>query len=247
MKKLLLSDYDQTFYIDEEKIKFNCEAINHFRELGNLFSIVTGRNYESIKEEVEKYQIPYDYLSCVDGSSLYNSDNNLIRSYLLNEKECVKLKERLDRKCDIEVVLYKEKNENSLNNIIQCYYNLENYDKIELLHEIVKEEIRDCNLHSEVLDFGYCKLLIINSGLTSKKKAGLDIAEIEKVHQSNIYAIGDHCNDVPMIEAFNGFAMENGQDIAKRVSIGLYSSVAELTTDIMKGKVKQKVKKYGIR
>ena len=45
MKKLLVSDYDQTFYINDEDIEKNKIAVNEFRNQGNIFAIATGRSY----------------------------------------------------------------------------------------------------------------------------------------------------------------------------------------------------------
>ena len=46
MKKILVSDYDQTFYIGDEDIEKNKIAVNRFRNKGNIFIIATGRSYE---------------------------------------------------------------------------------------------------------------------------------------------------------------------------------------------------------
>ena len=43
MKKILVSDYDRTFYLNKEGIKKNIEAVEKFRKNGNLFVIATGR------------------------------------------------------------------------------------------------------------------------------------------------------------------------------------------------------------
>ena len=77
-KKLLVSDYDGTFYSDLRNLKINIKAIEKFRKAGNLFAISTGRAYNSIKKECEKHNIPYDYLFCNDGAVLFNKDDELI-------------------------------------------------------------------------------------------------------------------------------------------------------------------------
>ena len=77
-KKLLVSDYDGTFYSDLRNLKINIKAIEKFRKAGNLFAISTGRAYDSIKKECKKHNIPYDYLFCNDGAVLFNKDDGLI-------------------------------------------------------------------------------------------------------------------------------------------------------------------------
>ena len=50
MKKFLISDYDRTFFIDNNSIKYNIEKVKEFRDNGNIFAIATGRSfYDFIK------------------------------------------------------------------------------------------------------------------------------------------------------------------------------------------------------
>ena len=44
-KKILVSDYDKTFYLNDEDIEKNKIAINEFRKRENIFIIATGRSY----------------------------------------------------------------------------------------------------------------------------------------------------------------------------------------------------------
>ena len=72
--KILASDFDETiFYLDkkEQTIK-NIEAIRKFVDLGNIFCIITGRNYSDLKILIDKYKIPYTYLICEDGAKIFN-------------------------------------------------------------------------------------------------------------------------------------------------------------------------------
>ena len=49
--KILASDFDNTIYFldDEEKNIRNSEAIKKFISQGNIFCIITGRNYSDLK------------------------------------------------------------------------------------------------------------------------------------------------------------------------------------------------------
>lgn len=238
MKKLLMSDYDQTLYTTINDLRLNIEAIKRFQNHNFKFAIVTGRSYERIKEEIDKYNIPYDYLSCVDGSMLYDNTDKLLKSYLLNENICNELKEKIDSQIDIEMTILKEENINNKNNIIECYYDVTKYDKIELLVNIVKKEILNYqNLKMKFIDFGIDKLLIITKKDITKKNAGIDIATIENISHDNIFSIGDHYNDLEMLESFNGYAMKNSEEILKTVSLGLYDNVSQLIDDIISNKV----------
>lgn len=233
MRKLLLSDYDRTFFVDKEQILKNIEEIRKLRANGDCFAIVTGRKFESIKNETEKYDIPYDYLSCVDGSTLFNNNDELIKNYLMNVEECLKIKEDLDKKNELKLKMYREENCSDKNNdIIQCFYDVTNYDNIDRIYENAKEIAFKHDMNIEKLDFGYAYLIVINSGSTNKAVSGNDIRLIENINHEYVFAIGDHCNDFKMIEEFNGFAIKYALPELKSISRGVYDSVADLAYDI---------------
>ena len=45
MRKILVSDYDQTFYLNDEDIEKNKKSVEEFRKKGNIFVFATGRSY----------------------------------------------------------------------------------------------------------------------------------------------------------------------------------------------------------
>ena len=66
--KLLVSDYDGTIEIEElfkdsYIPKGTISNIHDFRSAGNKFMIATARPYASIIKEVDRYGIPYDFIS----------------------------------------------------------------------------------------------------------------------------------------------------------------------------------------
>ncbi len=92
MKKLLVSDYDMTLKVlydfkNDFIIKANIEAIKELMSDGNIFMLNTGRDYNSIKEEVIKNHIPYNYLACNDGTILLDEHDGLVHFYDIQTKE----------------------------------------------------------------------------------------------------------------------------------------------------------------
>ena len=53
--KLLISDYDQTFYLNDEDIEINKKAVDKFRKDGNIFIIATGRSYMDFHNKAFSY------------------------------------------------------------------------------------------------------------------------------------------------------------------------------------------------
>ena len=91
--KILASDFDETiFYLDkkEQTIK-NIEAIRKFADLGNIFCIITGRNYSDLKILIDKYKIPYTYLICEDGAKIFNNVDYCLDTVLLKKEDIEKI------------------------------------------------------------------------------------------------------------------------------------------------------------
>ena len=82
--KLIVSDFDGTYYTNDIDIIKNNNFINEFRQHNNIFMLSSGRSFKSLKEMTKKYNIEYDYLSCCDGSILYDNKDNIIVKYKLN-------------------------------------------------------------------------------------------------------------------------------------------------------------------
>ena len=89
MKKILFSDYDNTLYKNDESIKNNVKYINKFVKVGNMFSIASGRSYIDIKDELNRYNIPFNYLILNHGATILDNNLNIIKYYIIN-KDVVK-------------------------------------------------------------------------------------------------------------------------------------------------------------
>ena len=82
--QLIVCDFDGTYYTNEESILINNKYINEFRNKGNLFMLSSGRSFKSLKNMSNIYNIKYDYLSCCDGSILYDNKDNIVIKFTLN-------------------------------------------------------------------------------------------------------------------------------------------------------------------
>ena len=78
MKKLLVSDYDQTFYLNDEDIEKNKIAVKKFINKGNMFVIATGRSYDDFMKKKKQYNIEYDYVIINHGATILDKEDNII-------------------------------------------------------------------------------------------------------------------------------------------------------------------------
>ena len=79
--KIAFSDYDGTLSVPEEGVATETIASIHaWRDAGNKFGIVTGRDYSLIDKEARAYQIPVDFYICCNGAAIHETDGSVISS-----------------------------------------------------------------------------------------------------------------------------------------------------------------------
>lgn len=112
--KLLVSDYDKTIEVDSIfRSSYipngTIQCIENFIHSGNMFMIATARPYNSIMGEIERYGIPYDFVSTLNGCIVHDKDGNIIYSkemIRLDIEEFYKLYSCIDK---IELIKDKDK------------------------------------------------------------------------------------------------------------------------------------------
>ena len=232
MKKLLASDFDRTFYINEKDIENNIKYVNIFRKNNNIFLIATGRGYTSFKEALNKFNFNYDYLILDHGSLIMDSKDNILYKYILDKTLLNKLIPYL--KLDNVINYYyctpqektKELNNKEITKIYIKYSNKEEKDKvITAIKETFKSKLNIYYLSNNAIE--------ITSSNVNKKKAIYKVLDIVKIDKQNVYTIGDGQSDIEMIKEFNGYTMVNGIKELKEYSIKELNSVSELLKELI--------------
>lgn len=233
MRKMLVSDYDGTFYTDEDNVKLNVEEVEKFRRLNNLFVIATGRSYYDFSKKKKKYDIKYDYLVINHGATILNKEEETISNYVIDENVKLDLVKELDLQ-DQETmfacsglesrVSIKNKNITKIN---KKYRTLEEAKEI---NDYINKKYKD-KVESYLLPTSNAVEVI--SAKTNKAKAVQELSNLENIKKDNVYTIGDSYNDVEMIEKFNGYSIENAKEEVKKVSKGECSSVSKLIKKII--------------
>lgn len=201
--KFLASDFDNTLYIkDGEKFTKNIMSLKDFISRGNMFCIITGRSYTSIKILLEKYNIPYTYLICEDGAKVFNSVDYCISSTMLPSQEVAKIK-KVFEKNNIECFL--EDGYNITENPDDCVKVLATYQDKNLANKVVDELQKTTNTYAYVSS----KHINVTSRATNKKIALEELISKENLSKDNMYVIGDDINDYEMLQEFNGALMKN--------------------------------------
>lgn len=227
MKKLLVSDYDQTFYINDEDIEKNKIAVNEFRSKGNIFVIATGRSYDDFMKKKNEYNIQYDYLIINHGATILNKDDNII----FNEEITNEILDNL--KSDLRI---EDSERNFCCSMLESRADLEHrdltkihvkYSDLEYSNEIQKKLKEKYNSFLNVYWVSGNSLEIISKKINKSKAIKL-LSEKIKIRQEEIYTIGDGYSDIEMVKDYNGYAIKEAVKELKEVAIDEIESVSDL-------------------
>ena len=195
----LISDFDGTLY--DGNFNKNLKSIKEFMSNKNVFIIATGRTFKSIKNKINEFMIPYDFLICSDGAVIYDKMDNVIYSkYISNDLKKMIISDLKDKKIKLM----------TFDNNFEITDNInENISRI--LIKTYNEETT-CSLIKEVSK-KYVDLMVYKStnwiNISTENKVDA-IKYLERIIKAQkIYVIGDSCNDVKMLEEYDGYVVRN--------------------------------------
>ena len=236
--KLFITDYDGTLFIDEDSLKENIKYLKELQK--NNFSVVisTGRSYPSIKSLIDNYGIPYDYLSCADGSIIYDRDGNILEMYemshdildsIINFYQTINYDEiqfsyptgysnifnTNDTLLGINICISTPNyNDDIVNKFLSIKNSFPNYNYLTYRHPI----------------FSY---LCIKPNNISKSATIRYLKDKYNIDNHDIYVIGDSDNDYAMIKDFNGSCMESATIEILDIAKNKYKNVSDFIKDIL--------------
>lgn len=232
MKKILISDYDGTFYQNDRDIKKNIDKVNEFRTLDNLFVLATGRSYVDLKQKIDKYEIPYDYLILNHGALLLSKDLEIIKVFTLDKELVDSILEYANNKDIYDVILISafDKNVTDTSNIVKIMLKLYNYDKALKVKNYIDD--RYTNIRGYLVRDEEHYLVEIVSCKASKSLIIDKILDKEKIVKKNVYTIGDGINDIEMIRDYNGYRVRNSCKELVSVTDRVIDNVSDLISRI---------------
>lgn len=210
--KVLFSDYDGTIktfdkrpnIIEKYTFKKNLLYIRKFIASGNIFNITTGRSPESIRREIEKYSILYNYLTCYDGKITFDNKGKILSSSFIDEDILVGIRKLLlDKDLITKVVSYnKDGRVNSLDNSIVLYLFFNNFSEVKKYIDNIVSDKKDI-----VVEYSsFLKRVSITSKI-NKETAANKLIDFNDWNYSDIYSVGDGKNDLELLTAYNGYKM----------------------------------------
>ncbi len=236
--KLFVTDYDNTLYLNDFDIKKNIKSLKALQKRDFIILISTGRSYPSIKNQIDNYKIPYDYISCADGSIIYDNKGNIIDMFIM-DNDIIDAIQNFYKNLPFEEIQfsYKEGYSNILidiNNLLGiniCLSN-DNYNKT-LKEQFLKLKKIYPNYNYLVYTHTHFSYLCVKPINVSKSYSTAILSKKLNIDKKDIYIIGDSSNDLEMIRDYNGVGMINScQEILKIVH-KTYSCVSDYIKDIL--------------
>ncbi|MBB5335229.1 HAD-IIB family hydrolase [Pectinatus brassicae] len=258
--KIAASDFDGTLYFPPDHFpgkngiaEADVMAVSKWRQAGNIFGIVTGRNYQGLLRDSNRYGMEFDFAICLTGAVIYDEE---MRPLEQNPIDNIVSREIL-----LLPLLLESRH-------IACFTAYETYVCIQSDESWFKSMINPSK-YTEIDFFmaeclkGICQISLQYS---DKKKAAEITAQINKMaigvsayqnmtaidivkddtnkfvglnkllqmnnwHKNEIITIGDGDNDLPMITKLNGFTVESASDNVKCAATRVYKNVAALLND----------------
>ena len=230
MVKVLVADFDKTYYLDNLDIQKNNELVKEFRNNGKLFVIATGRSYYDFLKKKNKYNVLYDYVLLNHGATILDNQDNVLFNFPIKEnplkiKEFLELSKSILYFCCSALESRVDFNYKDLTKIAVRYLPLVDIPKIKNNLDNNFKNINVYLVSSNLLE-------IISSDIDKSKAISLLINKLN-ISKDNVYTIGDSYTDINMINDFNGSIMTNSIDELKKLKVKQYKSVSNLIKDIM--------------
>lgn len=234
MKKLLVSDFDRTFYLNPEDLKANIKKVKEFISKGNMFVIATGRSFYDIMLDIDKYGVEYNYLIVNHGATILDKDKNILKNYLIDDNTKNKLEKQLNIEDELPTFccsILESRVSIKTNDLTKIHLEFETPE----IAKKVNIEINE-NYGEEILSYllgSKSNIIEIISAKTNKAIAIEKLANIKNIDKKQIYTIGDSYSDIEMLKEFNGNCMKNSEEEIKKIISKQYASVRDLIDELM--------------
>ena len=236
--RLFVTDYDDTLYTGDSSIKNNIKKIKELQKNDFIIMIATGRSYSSIKKQIIEKNIPYDYLSCADGSIIYDKDDKIVYADYMNS-EIIEPFEKFYENLNYEEIQFSYpdgylnflKETDHLLGINVCLDTRLYNRRIEKQFYKLQKKFPDYN-YLAYSHPNYSYLCIKPKGINKSYSISV-IQNKFQLNKEDIYVIGDSSNDIEMISDFNGVGMTKSCDEILKIVKDTYNEVSDYIDEII--------------
>lgn len=228
MEKILISDYDDTLYTDEASLKNNILQISKFREKGNLFIIATSRSFNSIMQEVKKYNIPYDYIFSNMGAGIFDVDEKILYERYISKEDKKIIEHELEKYANLKITRYGILDDQPKESSKIVGYKVKGNMKC---LGLLASNFKDVLFNFDVKLHATGEKLFLNDKANTKENAINKLIELFPEYKNyNIVTVGDDDVDFNMIRLFNGYRMKHSSKLLIDNISKVVVSVGELVS-----------------
>ena len=253
--KLAASDYDGTLFRNNTISQADVEGVQVWRQAGNKFGLVSGRDLGMLTPQLDHYGIGYDYAVCNNGAIICDQDGQLlfegkIEPHILeavSAEPCVQASFHFAYSAKDRTYLCHESEgswimrEGRQWDFPVIYIQQEDILSLPQIHQFSLgfADPRDSAAAADTLNAKYgaylhaypnrCSLDITPPGIS--KSSGIEhLKELMHWEDASVYVIGDEVNDLPMLEAYpeHSFVVDTARDVIKAKASGVYAGVGAM-------------------
>ncbi len=245
MKKMFIaSDFDGTINCGDGREK-DANAILKWREAGNIFSVISGRNTPSIRQLIKHYELSPDYVMGDSGNTKYTIDGELVDCNPVDAKYVMPLCDTLMEmgtyyicinQPEVATIVYHDKRGKGDNIELDRdkVLSFKSFTQVSAVYASGAEAQAAADCINERFDGnmlahrnGACLDIVPNG--SSKAVCISDFTEKLGISFEDVYCIGDNYNDIPMLDKFNSFVVNNApDDVKKHAKMAVVDSVADM-------------------
>ena len=244
-KYLIATDFDGTLNRGGVSER-DRDAIKRFRDAGNLFGVVTGRD-AYMRETLIETNVDFDFVVVMNGAMILDRDGNTLFE-ADSDGACI------SGICEIfgdygahlscvyrrDRITFKWKYPDG-NDKYAPLSEIKKINRFTMLNSAVSGENEAAEATARInRDFGKYVNALQNGWCIDIPPRGIDkgegvakIAGIMGVPHGNIWCAGDNLNDLAMIERFHGCAVPNARDEVKVAAERTYDGIYEIADTIL--------------
>ncbi len=247
--RIAISDYDGTLKQNGTVAPEDVDAINCWRESGNMFGIATGRDLGMTIHETDMYSIPFDFLVCLNGCVLYDGDQSIISATEMDKDLVPAIVAHPASRASLHIALMNRGRlqicfNNGRSWFVNSYLphtvidatdaaNAQHVMQISLGYPVVDEAAAwaaelNKQFAGQAVAHHNANTIDINSANTDKALGIRQLITLKGWQDKEVLVLGDGGNDVGMISAFHGYTLHHGTEELKRNARGIVGSLSEM-------------------
>ncbi len=252
--RVAVSDYDGTMTRGGKVSEETMKAVRQWRAAGNVFGVATGRDLSMIRHEIERWDIPFDFLICCNGAAIYSASGEILACEAIDDHLVPKVLDHPAGRASLHYEIcsdgatffYMRSPKSWFPRLGTPYteisldeaFNMRGLQQISLAYDNEEEGLSHAtalgNDFAHSLSSVYNRVCLdITAAGVSKASAILELLRLKGWPEEGLLAIGDGENDLPMIRRFGGHTVEGAAKAVLAEADIVYTSVGDMLINFM--------------